>query len=47
LKVVFVSGYSPETASKDLALTEGVNFLHKPFESHKLAQIVRESLDRR
>jgi PAS domain S-box-containing protein len=45
LKVIYASGYSAEIAGKDFSLEEGVNFLTKPFESHKLAQIVRNRLD--
>jgi len=45
LKVVYVSGYSPETASKSFRMEEGVNFLTKPFEARKLAQTVRNCLD--
>ncbi|HSY19530.1 MAG TPA: PAS domain S-box protein [Candidatus Acidoferrales bacterium] len=45
LKVVYASGYSDKIASKDLVLEEGVNFLIKPFEAHKLAQTVRNCLD--
>jgi len=45
LKVIYTSGYSAETASKDFHLEEGVNFLAKPFEVHKLAETVRGSLD--
>jgi CheY-like chemotaxis protein len=46
LKVIYVSGYRAEFAARDLLLKEGVNFLAKPFESHKLAQAVRNCLDR-
>ena len=45
LKVIYISGYNPETAGKDSQLEEGVNFLVKPFEAHRLAQIVRNCLD--
>jgi two-component system, cell cycle sensor histidine kinase and response regulator CckA len=45
LKVVYMSGYSPEKANKDLTLREGVNFVRKPFRGHVLAQTVRASLD--
>jgi len=45
LKVVYSSGYSAEIAGKDFALEEGVNFLPKPFESRKLAEIIRNRLD--
>ena len=45
LKVIYASGYNADIASKDLVLQEGVNFLTKPFEAHKLAQTVRHCLD--
>jgi len=45
LKVIYTSGYSADIAGKNFPLKEGVNFLSKPFEAHKLAQIVREKLD--
>jgi two-component system cell cycle sensor histidine kinase/response regulator CckA len=46
LKVIYASGYSAEIAGKDFSLKEGVNFLTKPFEAHKLAQTVRDCLAR-
>ena len=45
LKVIYASGYSAEVAGKDFPLEEGVNFLTKPFQAHKLAQTVRQKLD--
>jgi two-component system, cell cycle sensor histidine kinase and response regulator CckA len=45
LKIIFLSGYSTEVAGKDLMLTEGVNFLPKPFEAYKLARTIRNCLD--
>ena len=45
LKVIYTSGYSAEVAGKDFPLAEGVNFLTKPFQVQKLAQIVRQRLD--
>jgi nitrogen fixation negative regulator NifL len=47
LKIIYTSGYSADVAGKDFPLTEGVNFLAKPFEAHKLAQTVRACLDKR
>jgi PAS domain S-box-containing protein len=44
LRVLYVSGYSAEIASKDFLLEEGVNFLPKPFEAHRLAQALRNCL---
>ena len=35
----------PESAGKDLPIQEGVNFIAKPFESHQLAQTIRNRLD--
>ncbi|MGA2853751.1 MAG: PAS domain S-box protein [Verrucomicrobiota bacterium] len=46
LKVIYMSGYSAEMAGNDFPLQEGVNFLSKPFEAHKLAQTIRDSLDK-
>jgi CheY-like chemotaxis protein len=45
LKVIYISGYSVEVASRDIPLEEGVNFLSKPFGAYKLAQTVRNRLD--
>ena len=47
LKILYSSGYSAELAGKDLSLQEGVNFLAKPYDPHKLAQTVRTCLDAR
>ena len=46
LKVVFTSGYSAR-AGKGPPLIEGENFLQKPYSPHKLAQTVRNCLDRK
>jgi PAS domain S-box-containing protein len=46
LKVVYMSGYSVEVVGKDFPLEKGVNFLAKPFEAHRLAQTIRNSLDK-
>jgi CheY-like chemotaxis protein len=46
LKVIYASGYSAEVAGQDLVLEEGVNFLTKPYQIHKLAQAIRDCLDR-
>lgn len=45
LKIIYSSGYSAEVAGKDFPLHEGVNFLAKPFQAHKLAQTIRNRLD--
>ena len=46
LKVIYTSGYSVEVAGRNLTLDEGVNFLAKPYEAHKLAETVRNCLDK-
>ena len=46
LKVIYTSGYSADVAGTDLPLEEGVNFLIKPVQAHKLAQTIRTRLDR-
>ncbi|ATC62741.1 hypothetical protein CMV30_01475 [Nibricoccus aquaticus] len=46
LRVIYMSGYSPEMAGKNFALREGVNFLPKPFDMTTLTRVVRASLDR-
>ena len=45
LKIIYTSGYSPDTISHDLILIEGMNFLPKPYHPDKLIQIVRQCLD--
>ena len=45
LKVIYTSGYSPDTLGREPALVEGVNFLQKPYDPRKLAEIVRNYLD--
>jgi len=45
LQVIYMSGYSAEVVGKDFPLTEGVNFLTKPFQARMLAQTIRERLD--
>jgi two-component system cell cycle sensor histidine kinase/response regulator CckA len=46
LKVLYASGYSADIADKDFILEEGVNFLTKPYAADKLAQTVRNCLDK-
>ena len=46
LKVVYMSGYSADVVGKDFPLKKGISFLAKPFEAHKLAQTIRDSLDK-
>lgn len=45
LKVIYTSGYSAQVAGKRLSLTEGLDFLQKPFDADKLAWAVRKRLD--
>jgi PAS domain S-box-containing protein len=47
LKVVYTSGYNAEIAGKELPLTEGLNYLAKPYELDHLFQTVRAALDGR
>ena len=47
LKVIYASGYSADVVGQDFVLEEGVNFLAKPFNPLKLAQVVRARLDDR
>ena len=46
LKVIFSSGYGPCMAGKDISAFQDRNFLAKPYSIGKLAQFVREVLDR-
>ncbi len=45
LKVIFISGYSPELAGRDLVLREGENFLQKPCSPDLILATLRRSLD--
>ncbi len=45
LKVIFTSGYSAEVVGKDFILRDGLNYLQKPYDAHRLARAVRECLD--
>jgi len=45
VKVVFMSGYSPELAGRPLTLQSGEAFLQKPFEFEALLATVRQCLD--
>ncbi len=47
LKVIYSSGYSVELFEQKLKLSEGVNFLPKPYQPKTLAQFVRQCLDGR
>ncbi len=46
LKVIYCSGYSLAMVGADMVLQEGLNFLQKPYHPRKLAQAVRDCLDR-
>jgi signal transduction histidine kinase/ActR/RegA family two-component response regulator len=46
LKVVYTSGYTADQSGTGLTLVEGVNFLQKPFQTTRLAQTLRQALDR-
>ena len=45
LRVVFTSGYTPETMADVFAASKGKRFIHKPYQPRALAQVVREALD--
>jgi PAS domain S-box-containing protein len=45
LKVIYTSGYSPDTVAKELLLREGGNFLAKPYHPKVLVKMVRDALD--
>ena len=45
IRVVYMSGYSPEAIAHDGLLDEGAAFVRKPFESGLLLQTVRRVLD--
>jgi len=45
IKIIYTTGYSPETFSADLPLEEGLNFLAKPYPPNKLLETVRRCLD--
>jgi DNA-binding NtrC family response regulator len=47
LKVIYSSGYSPETAGQNLTLDDGMYFLQKPYGLETLAKVVRDCLDER
>jgi PAS domain S-box-containing protein len=45
LKVIYTSGYSVETAGRELHLRPGERFIQKPYNPEALLQTIRESLD--
>ena len=46
LPVIYMSGHNREMAGRNFALSEGSNYLPKPFDLTSLASLVRASLDR-
>jgi signal transduction histidine kinase/CheY-like chemotaxis protein len=46
-KIIYTSGYSAELVSKDFPMTEGVNFLSKPFPVPALARTIQAALEKR
>ena len=44
MKVIYMSGYADEALGNHGVLTEGMDFLQKPFTPHDLTARVRESL---
>lgn len=45
LKVIFITGYSPEIAGREFKLQPGENFLQKPFLPEELLKIIRNSFE--
>ncbi len=45
LKIIYTSGYSPEILKQDSLLTQGINFLPKPYDLAALLKAVRLCLD--
>ena len=45
LRVIYMSGYSPEFAGKDFPLREGQNYLTKPFDANGLLGAIRATLE--
>jgi CheY-like chemotaxis protein len=44
LKIIYTSGYSPDAVTQEDSLTEGLNFLSKPFTQDRLLEAVRHAL---
>ena len=47
LKVIYISGYSPEFAGRTIELRSSENFLQKPFRPDQLMKTIRQCLDGR
>jgi PAS domain S-box-containing protein len=45
LRVLYTTGYSPDNIGIGLALHEGINYLPKPYNGHRLTSAVRACLD--
>jgi len=45
LKIIYTSGYSPEILKQDSILTQGINFLPKPYDLPALLKAIRLCLD--
>ena len=45
LRIIYTSGYSPDTFSKSLRLSEGLNYLPKPYPPPRLVETIRACLD--
>ena len=46
VRVLFMSGYSPDITARDHLIKEAKGFISKPLEIHDLLRKVREALDR-
>ena len=46
LKIIYMSGYSADMIARDFTALENITFLAKPFQMPKLAEAVRNSLDK-
>ena len=47
LPVIYTSGYSADAEGGELTLSEGINFLQKPYQLSVLTHVVRQALERR
>ena len=45
MKVLFMSGYTDDTAVHEGVRVQGIPFLQKPFTLEQLARVVRDTLD--